>query len=431
MPQLGFTIEASSDVLLDYAVQSTPEPLQVDPGKGEIDIVVSNGRSDGAPVTCEKIEITIPLGTIAQALTDNPGSIQLAATPSDQWAFDPVDKNNPGTFTVRPKPGYDQFTVDTTLFVQLYAIEVNPEIGTFELSLLESSALAPPTTPKRAAWKIPKFPYGFVVSDLIPAVAGKPVSEVNDKQVVTLTWTASENPAMTLTLLYGQATPVNVTKFRTWPTDPLHRDTTFILDAEVQFDGGTVNHYLTASVTVLDPDLEAGSLHVLGAAQLDGGASVGGQLSAFEASVQAGGLTVGGPLKALGQPQPVDLGSYAAAATDGFVVGTANAFGTNPTEPGWLYAACNGIVVFATAGTFSGPWGNAAVSASFLLPVPKGATWHLGLDASKTADAFPKPYCWWVPLGNRPGGVEAVRLGEVDLEAIDMPRPQSTAAFGA
>lgn len=466
MAQAGFTVEATSDVLLDYAVRTAPEPLQVSPGIGEINIVVSNGGE--ATVTCSMIEISVPIGTIARALTDNPGSIKLAARPSSQWAFDPPNPSDPGTFIVRPtKPQYGQFTVDTTLYLQIYSIEVNAEIGTFELDVVESSAPGTDTTtPRQAAWKIPKFPYGFTVSDFRPNAP-----QVNDGQPVTLKWNASESPEATLTILYGQNAPVDVTKVITWTTrSGLHQDTTFILDAAVQYDGGTVHHYLTTTVTVLNPDLTAGSVHVLEATQLDGTtsvgtsgspsslavngaltatgpASVGGQLRAQSASIEGGlstqsatiggGLIVSGLLNALGPiafravgaAQRVALGSYGPAPTDGFVIGLASAEGIHPTTSciGWLNGFCNGILVWATGGNLYGPGLCVNFAASFVLPVPKGATWSVGYQPGN-ADAEPVITCWWVPLGNAVGIDGPQRIGDWDVEAIAMVKPHAVTA---
>jgi hypothetical protein len=473
MSRMASVLAAANDTLLDYQITTSPSPLQAspaggDPAVGEIDIVVSNGTD--APIYCNKITIALPVGDDAQDVVAaaNTSVIHCAATPSDQWQLLPAGSSDPGVFIATPlQTGYQELTTDG-LFLQIYNIKVNGQVGTFELDLQESSGPDGNTfTNHDAAFLLPKFPYGFSFGDF---TASSP--QVANGSSVTLSWTGSENA--TYTILAGGASPVDVTNVRSWPSPPLHSDTTFILDAAVVVNNVTVHHYASVTVTVLDPDLVASTLSVLGAsglagatsvgttaapanlavsgqANVSGGATVGGALSAASAAVSGNG-SVGGQLsvsgllnalgpvamRALGAPQSVASGTYT-AGTDGLLIGQVNGNGINSNSKaiGWADAWCGGVYVQATGGNtvvwmdpgaFSTDWYHANLGGSFVLPVQKGATYTCRWTAGSGLDKTPSYGFWWYPLGGGGSG-ELTRVGDADL--LTMPAPSGSPATGA
>jgi hypothetical protein len=244
--------KTTGDTLLDYAVSVFPSPLQVsppqgDPAQGAISLVVSNGGDEA--VYCDSIQITLPVGDLAQDLTpsDEAASVHVVASPSSKWKFD--DPTASGVLTVRPtKPEYAEITTDG-ISLQISNISVNEQVGTFELDLMENSYTQGGTpAPHQASWQIPKFPYGFTVSNF---TANAP--EVNEGDTVTLTWTGSEDA--TYTIRYAQE-PWQPTTGRSWMSPPLYTTTVFELHAAATVDGETVGVDLPpVTVTVAAPQI--------------------------------------------------------------------------------------------------------------------------------------------------------------------------------
>lgn len=277
---------AENNTLLDYAITSSPMPLQVSPKDGNpsvasLGIVVSNGGT--VPVYCDKIVFSFDIGDLAQNLTDVGTGILVAASPSEKWQIHPLAE---GVFIATPKkPEYAEITADGLVF-QIYNIKVNKQVGTFALTVQEhSSAGSTGLSPHTSIFHIAKFPYGFFVSDFTARVP-----EVKVGQPVELTWHGSDNAIYTI--LYSDQT-VNVTNVRKWQSPPLVRDTVFILKVSVQSQGETVETYLATVVSVQHPQLEATSLHVLQTATVDGAMSVGKQGAAADLTVN-GAVTING-----------------------------------------------------------------------------------------------------------------------------------------
>jgi hypothetical protein len=226
----------TGDTLLDYGVSVFPSPLQVSPAEGDpalgaISLVVSNGTSN--PIYCTKIQITLPLGDLAQDLSpaDDAASVHPVASPLTKWKFDPPTAS--GVLTAHPtKPEYAEITTDG-ISLQINNISMNQQVGTFELDLVETSyAQGGTSQPHNGSFQIPKFPYGFMVSNF---TASSP--EVNEGDTVTLTWTGSEGA--TYTIRYDQE-PWQPTTGRSWISPALYTTTVFMLHAEVSEGGETV-----------------------------------------------------------------------------------------------------------------------------------------------------------------------------------------------
>jgi hypothetical protein len=219
--------------------------------------------------------------------------------------------------------------------------------------------------------------------------------------------------------------------------------------------------YLTATVTVLNPDLTASTLNVLGtstlvgstkigtaqaqtslgvngsitttgAANLNGGASVGQTLNAANAGI-SGSLTVSGLLnalgpvamRALGGARSISPGSYT-AGSDGFVAGAIWAAGdAGKKSNGWIWGSCNGVAGYAYGGnviswldigTWSSHWVATPVSHSFVIPVPKGAAYGVGYSLWKDNQVNPGYAFWWIPLAAA-GAADLTAVGDAELLA--------------
>jgi hypothetical protein len=184
---------------------------------------------------------------LAQDLTANASSLQLTAAPSGQWSFD--TPTTPGVLTVRPtKPEYAEITT-TGLELQISDIEVNENVGTFELDLTETSQTGGGDyAPRTATWALPKFPYGFSVSDF---AASEP--EVDPGGEVTLTWVGSENA--TYHIRFGESGWVPASG-RSFVSPQLYATTVFDLRASASDGGQTVTLDLpSVTVTVASPQV--------------------------------------------------------------------------------------------------------------------------------------------------------------------------------
>jgi hypothetical protein len=429
MAELGVVSVGANAGLLDYSLTTSPAPLQASPASGDaaigsIDIAVSNGGDD--PIYCDSIRITLPVGDLAQDLTNDPKSLRVAASPSGKWTL--ASTKVEGVLMATPnKPEYAEITTDG-IFFQIYNIHVNRQVGTFELHLVESAHKGTDPDVKRDnAYKLPKFPYGFSVSNFRASA-----TEVQDGQPVILSWEGSEGATYTLT--YGESPPVDVTGLFSWPKPPglaLHGDTTFMLDASAQVEGQTVHVYQSVTVTVADPEIVATSLTVNQASALLGPTTVGttqapqpltvnGPTTLTDLTVDttatvthglaaSGALSVGGPVQAFSAAQPVQPGSYPAATTDGWVIGEIDPFeGPWKTFPLWgiLVATCGATTACATGGMIAIPSnggyiGNYPLAGSLALPVPQGATWTICSYYANYPGwpSLASAYFWWVPLG--------------------------------
>lgn len=453
---------AGNATLLDYAMATVPSPLQASPSKteltvAEIQIPISNGTE--GPVYCKSITFVLPVGDAAKDLVPEGEvkAIKPAITPSDEWEIEPGEEL--GEFVAKPKQDEYRKLTEQALLVQLRNVKVNAEVGSFEIFVEElSNTEDSQFSQHNAEFQLAKFPYGFTVSDFRPTEV-----QVKDGEAATLKWRGSDGA--NYTIFYGSAAPVDVTKVRQWTTPKppgLHADTTFILKAWVTAGGEPIEHYLSTTVIVADPDLRATSLKVSGESALEGATKVGGTNQAplmvggpimahknVEASGElkgaslgiardgtiSGSLTVAGILqalggiqmKALGQPRTEKEGAYL-ANSDGFVIGTVIGAGIDPWKFcwGWIDASYPGAHASASGGnvvtlyepSLFGDVGMGNNNSSFLLPVPKGASYTL---RTKKADKATSPNFSfvWISLGAGPGEEAPTRLGDVGL--LPMP----------
>ena len=163
----------------------------------------------------------------------------------------------------------------------------------------------------------------------------------------------------------------------------------------------------------------AGALNVTGGATLastlnvNGAVSIGNTLTVsgftrFTGGLITMGLTAGGPVSIFGLSQKLNPGTYT-AATDGFVVGTVYPLSGAVFYDLTIYGFNNVMRVQASGGgTFvavpnsgNSYWVN--TSGMFILPVPAGNTFTLGLINPVVSNA-PMPYYafYWYPYGSVP-----------------------------
>lgn len=258
---------SQKESLLDYAISTNPDPIQVAPKEGEgkeatITIVVSNGTED--VIICERIDFSFDIGPLAQDLTNVGTGIHITASPSDQWQ---VTSNGEGLFTATPKKPEDQEITEEGLLFQIDNIHVNEQVGSFDFRVSETASSD--STVKKCRhdiYKIAKFPYGFFVNHFY---AKKPQVDFNES--VELFWSGSEEAEYSL--LYDKKS-IRVINHRSWISESLKHDTTFLLRATAQGEGETVSIYLSTTVIVNKPEIVATSLTVEKAASIGGALNV-------------------------------------------------------------------------------------------------------------------------------------------------------------
>ncbi|MFD1538815.1 hypothetical protein [Nonomuraea guangzhouensis] len=354
-------IDATNTTLLAYAVTTDPDPLQVSPASGNpsyggLTIVVSNNTSQA--IYCRQIQFTLPIGTLAQDLTNVTTGILTAATPSGNWQ---LTQTSDGVFTALPTaPQYEEITTDGLVF-QIYNIVVNQQVGTFTLTVQETSSLDDSNWQiQTGTFDLAKFPYGFFFGDLAPSA---PLVQYHES--VDLTWTGSDGPIYTM---FAGGHAYDVTDTRTWTSCRLTGDTTFLLQASLQQQGETVTAYQSTTVIVADPSLTATDLTVLTTSTLQGPVTVGTTAQQTSLTVNGTstlGTTSTGPLTTAGATVTGNLNVNGPSTLNGTTVnGTLN--GTNSASlnnltanglsalSGTVTLLGQGSVLFAGAGISGG-----------------------------------------------------------------------------
>lgn len=292
--------------LLGYSIHTTPAPLQASPSAGGMTtaaLTIVAAAGPGQDVYCNEIRLMFDIGELAQNFTSVGTGILVAVSPSDQWQIAQIDE---GIFSATPKkPMYNKLST-AGIVIQIYNVKVNRQVGTFALTIQETSSTDGTHFTKHTdVYNIAKFPYGFFVSDF---TASTP--EVNDGTPVLLTWHGSADAAYAI--LYGSEV-VDVTRLRRWMSPPLHNDTTFILRVTPvdTGDGTPVTTYLQTTVNVHNPDLAAAALLVKQTLTV-GSNPEQSAVSVYGTQTNDSGITVGGP-----QQQPIIWFEGATGVTGG------------------------------------------------------------------------------------------------------------------
>jgi hypothetical protein len=275
----------TSNTLLAYSLDTLPDPLQASPTQGNIvygalSIVVSNGGS--TVVNLSQLQFTLPTGSLAQELTSDPGAILWATSPGNLWH---VTMTSPGVFLLVPQSGNPVPVSTDGMVIQFYNIPVNQQVGTVAITVTETATSdSSPAEARTAVFNAAKFPFGFYFANLTAQVP-----MVQEGSSVTLTWQGSDNA--TYSIQWNEEPAVDVTNVRSWTSPALSNDTTFLLKATVVSQGETVFAYLSTTVIVANPELQASSLQVTGATNLQGATTIG--TGSTQATVN-GNLTVNG-----------------------------------------------------------------------------------------------------------------------------------------
>lgn len=254
----------TQQTLLNYAIDTVPDPLQASPETGDtvmgvLTIIVSNGT--GKSINLASLNIVLPIGPNAKDLTTSPNSIMGSADPQRLWSV--AATSTPGTYLIQPVSGSPIAITGAGVVFQFFNIPVNQAPGTFNVTIGEIASLTTvmPQYPAYAVIPLTKFPYGFFFSNLVPSAPA-----VNNGKAVTLTWQGSTQAKYFM--LYNDQM-VDVSNIRKWESPVLNRDTTFLLKAVSESNGETVERGLSATINVMNPDLVASSLNVTGDATVD------------------------------------------------------------------------------------------------------------------------------------------------------------------
>ncbi len=254
---------------LHFALTTSPDPVRVSPSVTDPELAdfIFVGTRRGFPIQCDKITLTVRTGTSSHQLALDLAGIDPLN--SLDWTAD----IGTGTITLTP-PGTEEYTeiaADKGVTIQLMNVKINAEIGSSALDI--AVRFRDPSGADPEAWvtdtttfDIGKFPPDFYVSNFIPDKLS-----IDSGEGITLSWEVGG--ATSVHLLY-EAADINVLNYVKWPPGTekleLRSTTVFYLRAGVQAGTSFVERILSATVTVIRPDLELGSLIVHGDTVLKG-----------------------------------------------------------------------------------------------------------------------------------------------------------------
>ena len=462
---------STTNALLNYSLTTLPDPLQVSPATGNqsygtLTFVVSNGGNVAVDVS--QIQFVLPIGTLAQQLTNDAAAILYNSSPAGQWN---ISMTASGVFTAVPASGNTVPVTTNGIVFQLFNIPVNQQVGTVNINVNETAtSQGNPSQVRTASFSVAKFPYGFFFNNFTPQVP-----MVQDKQTVTLTWQGSD--MATYNMYYGAANPVPVNNVRTWTSPALTNDTTFLLRATVVYLGETVTRDLTTTVVVANPEIQGSSLSIAGISNLAGNTTIGGTLTANSSATIAGATTINNTLSVSGNAtlatatvnqlltasggvstsnlnasgntvlnnvtingttainstvsmlkaaQGLDTSQQSKSVTvssDGFVVVYATTYqqGGSPNATYWGALAVNSKLGLFAAGTANYQIvGNILTTgmASLSLPMANGSTFSLVRYTGSVG--IPQFTAWWIPIGSTAAPSNTIREATAE-EMADLP----------
>lgn len=270
-------VVSSDGMLLDYAMITNPDPLNVGATASLIFAISAPRSLAGANVS--QISFVLPVGNPDAPdptdLTDVPPSQKNAAiaySGKEVWTIEAGQGD--GVFIAKPPAGGVTMGADS-LTVSFTGITISPLVGTALLEIAEwadpsgdgfPSPDDPPTGTGSIA--VPKFPANFYAG-AFQAIPG----EVKDGKSSTLSWIGSSEG--TYKIYSGINPPVDVSDKRSWPTPNLTDTTSFVLEASAQEGDTTVYLYFNTTVTVYQPSLDATDLTVETTSALLGDVTIG------------------------------------------------------------------------------------------------------------------------------------------------------------
>ena len=230
-------------MLLDYAFEPVPDPLQVD-GEASFTLVVSNpGRQ---AVTCSAIVVSLPVGAAAKDLIAGADGIETHAPPG--WNV----TQEGGAFTLTPASGDGAIGPAGIAFI-FTAMRVNGQPGTAAIGVDEKAAVGGgPMQQHLTVVAVAKFPAGFALSDL--TADPERVTAPGDTRLM---WMGADDPAFSYLLEYEPSNDGNLVRVPVDPVGPFHAtnltrsgSVTFTLIATIALPGLDVPLKVPRQVTV-------------------------------------------------------------------------------------------------------------------------------------------------------------------------------------
>jgi hypothetical protein len=410
----------TSNTLLTYSLNTLPDPLQASPTDGNIvygmlSFVVSNSGTTVVNLSQLQFNLSTP-GTLAQQLTTNPEAILWATNPSDVWN---ITMTSPGVFLFISQSGSPIPVSTDGMVIQFYNIPVNQQPGTVAINVNETASnTSNPTQVRTATFAVAKFPYGFYFADFTSQV---PMVQAGN--TVTLTWQGSDNA--TYSMQWSEAVSVNVTDVRAWVSPALANDTTFVLQASVVSQGETVTTYLSTTVIVANPELQAGSLQVSGFSNLLGATTIG---TADAQATVNGNLAINGTVSAIKGAQVIGQGTYT-AQTDGFIVlyiNSGGAPGGNLCE-GYIIITMPYNTFWLNGGNYTAPGSyNINGGSAMTLPLQQGQSCSIRYQNYSLNQSNPIYYVAFFPLGNIPQNQDMFVKVSNDVPEYELPEQSSS-----
>jgi hypothetical protein len=248
-----------TDPQLTYTITTAPHPLGItpkgrSPESSRITIMVSRA---GTPVKCGGLKVTFKQGAAESDLTTHLAAITPSVSGDEQWRIDAEG----GSFVARPEQKTPLDIGTKVLLVEFSDVQVNGALGVTTVEISEwidkTTADGDPTASTTA--KITKYLPGFRFADFyVVNENGKVGQPIGIGKKATLHWTASQGADYSL--LYDNKVE-NVTGKREFEITPT-RDTTYYLRAEVTAGGQKTEHFLSTTVQVMMPKLDATSIEV-------------------------------------------------------------------------------------------------------------------------------------------------------------------------
>jgi hypothetical protein len=252
----------TDQMLLEYSLISSAEPITVSPPQGDLTLVtltliVSKPRGT-EDVELSSIGFRVPFGDASYDLTPEAvpaTNASIASSRQDEsWKIEP--DTEAGTFIAYPERGDSVTISDQSLTIKFVKVQINRAVGTADFTVIETAAAGEGDPVDRTHVKhVPKFPYGFFFNGFSPLT---PMVRHNER--ATLIWHGSVGASYEM--LWGEAPPENVAGMSRWDSPPLTNTTTFLLQVTASIDGHDVIHRAAATVTVENPNLVATDLRI-------------------------------------------------------------------------------------------------------------------------------------------------------------------------
>ena len=170
-------------MLLEYALRSSPDPLQA-AGQASFTLIVSN--PERRTVTCSRIVVAIPVGDAAKDLVADADAIEARRPPG--WSVG----QDAGVFTFLPENGAGSIEGEGLVF-DFANLQVNGEPGTAIVGIEETAALrGSPEVVGMAGLPVGKWPARLAVGDL----RADPLHVAAPGKVI-LNWTGADDPRCT------------------------------------------------------------------------------------------------------------------------------------------------------------------------------------------------------------------------------------------